>query len=225
MLLETRYIFVTTKVTDIRLPEGLFIYTIKNNISQNEIDNFKILQNNLDFEASQFDGYLGQELIYEETDQGLLCTVKIKFSSLELCLNWLDSSIRRKLLSDAELSMGYKYKSAIDHKSFDQWISSKLSKKAPTWKINLLVWLALYPSVMLLIVISKSTLGHLSLPLNMLISNAITVALTGWFFVPWLSNVYQPWLEGASKRLELLGTISIFILLWLSCIIFAAILK
>ena len=78
---------------------------------------------------------------------------------------------------------------------------------------------------MLLIIISKSTIGRLSLPLNMLISNAITVALTGWFFVPWLSNIYQPWLEGESKRFEILGTISILILLWISYVIFTAILK
>ena len=222
--METLCIPATAEMTNTNQPDGLFIYTIKNDVAQAKLEGFKSLQNNLDQAAREFEGYLGQELTYEQGDQGLSCIVKIRFTSLELCLAWLDSRIRRKLLSEAESSMGYEYKSAIDHKSFDQWISTKSSKKISTWKINLIVWLALYPSVMLLIIISKSTIGRLSLPLNMLISNAITVALTGWFFVPWLSNIYQPWLEGESKRFEILGTISILILLWISYVIFTAIL-
>lgn len=223
--METQCIPAIAEMANINQPDGLFIYTIKNDITQAKLEGFKSLQNRLDLAARECEGYLGQELTYEQGDQGLICIVKIRFKSLELCLAWLDSKIRRKLLSEAEASMGYEYKSAIDRKSFDQWISTKSSKKTSTWKINLLVWLALYPSVMLLIIISKSTIGRLSLPLNMLISNAITVALTGWFFVPWLSNIYQPWLEGKSKQFEILGTISILILLWISYVIFTAILN
>ncbi|MFS6819190.1 hypothetical protein AAF134_08275 [Synechococcus lacustris Tous-12m] len=116
-------------MTNTNQPDGLFIYTIKNDIAQAKLEGFKSLQNNLDQAAREFEGYLGQELTYEQSDQGLICIVNIRFTSLELCLAWLDSRIRRKLLSEAEASMGYEYKSAIDRKSFDQWISTKSSKK------------------------------------------------------------------------------------------------
>jgi antibiotic biosynthesis monooxygenase (ABM) superfamily enzyme len=55
----------------------------------------------------------------------------------------------------------------------------------------------------------------------MLLSNAITVALTGWFLVPWLSRIYQPWLEERSKRWQVMGTLSILGWLLLTLALFS----
>ena len=202
-------------------PQELFVYTFHNDLTQEQIADFQALQEKLDSAAKRFDGYLGQELIFEDGESGIHCTARIQFRSLEQCLEWLDSRIRRQLLSEAEASMGYQYRSGIDRKSFEQWISSKSAKNAPTWKINLLVWLALYPSVMLLTIAGQSSLGKLPLPLNMLIGNAITVAVTGWYLVPWLSRIYQPWLEERSQRWQVMGTLSILGFLLLSLALFS----
>ena len=199
----------------------LFVYTFHNDLTQRQIPDFQALQERLDAAAKRFDGYLGQELVFEDSENGIHCTARIQFRSLEECLEWLDSRIRRQLLNEAEASMGYQYRSGIDSKSFEQWISSKSAKNVPTWKINLLVWLALYPSVMLLSIASQSTLGKLPLPLNMLIGNAITVAVTGWYLVPWLSRIYQPWLEERSRRWQVMGTLSILGFLLLSLTLFS----
>jgi antibiotic biosynthesis monooxygenase (ABM) superfamily enzyme len=201
--------------------EELFVYTFHNDLTREQIPDFQVLQAKLDAAAQSFEGYLGQELTFENNETGIHCTARIQFRSLEQCLEWLDSRIRRQLLSEAAVSMGYQYRSGIDSKSFEQWISSKSAQSAPTWKINLLVWLALYPSVMLLTLAGQSTLGKLPLPLNMLIGNAITVAVTGWCLVPWLSRIYQPWLEERSRRWQVMGTLSIFGLLLLSLTLFS----
>ena len=89
--------------------------------------------------------------------------------------------------------------------------------QTPVWKINLLVWLALYPSVMILILIGQNSLGVLPLPLNMLISNAITVGVIGWFLLPWLSQRYGRWLQTNSIFLNAIYTSSVisFLLLFL----------
>ena len=88
--------------------------------------------------------------------------------------------------------------------------------------MNLLVWLALYPSVMLLSLISVDTLGKLPLALNMLLSTAITVALTGWLLVPLLAKAYGEWLKTDSWRLNLAGSASVFALLIVSYVIFSS---
>ena len=201
--------------------QEIFVYTFHNDLTDDQTPDFQALQDKLDTAAKDFDGYLGQELIFEDRKGGTHCTARIQFCSLEQCLEWLDSRIRRQLLSEAEASMGYQYRSGIDRQSFDQWISSKAGKNAPVWKINLLVWLALYPSVMMLTLLGQPTLGKLPLPLNMLLSNAITVALTGWFLVPWLSRIYQPWLEERSKRWQVMGTLSILGWLLLTLALFS----
>lgn len=190
-----------------------FVYTFHNSLSREQVPHFDVLQEKMDAAARGFDGYLGRELVVEGHDGGIRCTVRIHFRSLEQCLAWLDSSVRRQLLNEAEANMGYTYKSGLERRAYEQWLSSKVSRKAPTWKVNLLVWLALYPSVMLLAIAGQSSLDKLPPALRIFVGNAITIAITGWLLVPWLSRVYQPWLEQRSHRWQLLGTLSILGLL------------
>lgn len=201
-----------------------FVYTFNNELLPSQVDAFNRLQASLDDAAKAFDGYLGQELSYQDVEPSglILCTARIRFTSLEHCLSWLDSTVRRHLLLDAEAAIGYRYRAGVEPKSFDQWISVRSGQRSPTWKVNLLVWLALYPSVMVLILIGQTTLGRLPLPLNMLISNAITVAVTGWWLVPWLSRVYGGWLSNRSLRWNWVHSSTIVGFLLLFLVLFSA---
>lgn len=75
-------------------------------------------------------------------------TTRIEFESLGQYLCWLDSPERRHLLYQAETLMNYRYHANLEADSLDRWIQMKRSKKIPIWKVNLLVWLALCPSIM-----------------------------------------------------------------------------
>ena len=204
-------------------PDSSFIYTIHSDLTSDQLMGYCALQQQLDQAARAFEGYLGQEVVEENTlgDGVIRSTVRIKFASLETCLAWLDSSVRRALLHQAEAQLGYGYRSALEGQSFDQWISTRLPQKTPIWKINLIVWLALYPSVMALIWIGQSTLGRLPLPLNMLISNAMTVALTGWLLVPWLTRVYSDWLVTRSRRWNVIYSLTVIAWLMLALWVFS----
>ena len=201
-----------------------FVYTFHNELLPSQVDAFNRLQANLNDAAKGFDGYLGQDLSYQDVEPNglILCTARIRFTSLEHCLSWLDSTVRRHLLLDAEAAIGYRYRAGVEPQSFDQWISVRSGQRSPTWKVNLLVWLALYPSVMVLILIGQTTLGRLPLPLNMLISNAITVAVTGWWLVPWLSRIYGGWLSNRSVRWNWVHSSTIVGFLLLFLVLFSA---
>ena len=196
-----------------------FTYTFKSEIADHQLDGYEKLQERMNHAAMEFEGYLGQDLSFSPSlsNNGFRCTSRVTFASLELCLAWLDSTERRQILNEAEALLDYKYYSLLEPHSFDQWLAFRKGMPTPIWKINLLVWLALYPSVMVLIVSSESTLGRLPLPLNMLISNAITVAVTGWWLVPWLSYRYSSWLQTNSRRLNVIYVSSVlgFLLLFL----------
>ena len=205
--------------------EKQFVYTIHSSIGASQRDDYQNIQERMNRAAQAFNGYLGQDVVYE--DAGNASTVKatthVRFEELEQCLCWLDSPQRRELLNQAEKLIGYQYRFHLDASSFDQWIQTRGASRTPIWKVNLLVWLALYPSVMLLMWIGGSTLGQLSLPLNMLISNLITVLLTGYLLVPWLSRLYANWLSTTSRRWALAGCSTILVaqgllLMWFSTI-------
>lgn len=203
--------------------ETCFVYTIHSELTGDQLAGYRELQQQMDQAARSFKGFLGQEVGYEDvSDDGKVrSTVRIRFDSLESCLEWLDSSVRRTLLHRAEAQIRYSYRSTLESQSFEQWISTRAAKGAPIWKINLIVWLALYPSVMSLILFGQSTLGRLPLPLNMLISNALTVALTGWLFVPYLSKLYSNWLTTRSRNWNVIYSLTVFGWLLLALWIFS----
>ena len=193
------------------LGSGCFVYTIHSVIELEEKQLFEDFQCRMNDEAFRFEGYRGQYL---------KATTRIVFEDIGQCLSWLDSPERRRLLHQAEMSMNYRYRAKLEADSFDQWIQVRRPEKVPIWKVNVLVWLALYPSVMVLTLLGSSTLGQMPLPLNMLISNGITVALTGYCLVPWLSRLYGGWLKTPSIRITWVGLASVLSLQLILLVLF-----
>ena len=200
-----------------------FDYLVQARVRQPDLAEYKQLQESLRQAALQSKGFIEQENSYQQLDNGLIeCNVRLCFSDVQACLAWIDSPIRRRLLNQAEVNFEHQFQSRIYKPSFDLWLTSQLPDPPPIWKMNLLIWLALYPSVMLLSLISVHSLGELPLALNMLISNAITVAITGWLLVPLLAKAYGGWLQTQSHRLNLAGSGSILALLMVCYAIFSA---
>ncbi|MEJ6827473.1 MAG: hypothetical protein QNK79_04985, partial [Synechococcus sp. ArSW.bin.68] len=139
----------------LRLTGEEFTYTFKSEISGDRLDGYKKLQERMNHAALKFEGYLGQDLSFAPlpSSNGFNCIARVTLISLQLCLAWLDSTERYYILNDAEALLDYKYNSLLEPHSFDQWLNSCQGMQTPVWKINLLVWLALYPSVMILILI------------------------------------------------------------------------
>ena len=200
-----------------------FDYLIQAQVRQSDLIEYKQLQESLRQAALQSKGFIEQENSYQQLNNGLIdCNVRLRFSDVQACLAWIDSPIRRRLLNQAEANFEHQFQSRIYKPSFDLWLTSQLPDPPPIWKMNLLIWLALYPSVMLLSLISVHSLGELPLALNMLISNAITVAVTGWLLVPLLARAYGGWLQTQSHRWNLAGSGSILALLMVCYAIFSA---
>ena len=200
-----------------------FDYLIQAQVRQSDHIEFKRLQDSLKQAVLQSRGFIEKEITHLRLGNGIVeYNVRLRFSDIQSCLEWIDSPVRRRLLNQAETRFVHRFQSGIHRPSFDLWLTSQLPDSPPVWKMNLLVWLALYPSVMLLSLISVDTLGKLPLALNMLLSIAITVALTGWLLVPLLANAYREWLKTDSWRFNLAGSASIFAFLIVSYVIFSS---
>ena len=202
-----------------------FVYTIHSSIGASQREDIQIILDRLNRAAQRYCGYLGQDVVFDDSVGGetLKVTTHVRFKELEQCLRWIDSPERRELITEAEKLVGYRFRFHLDASSFDQWLQTRGASRTLIWKVNLLVWLALYPSVMLLMWLGGSTLSQLSLPLNMLISNLITVLLTGYLLVPWLSRLYANWLATTSRRWTLAGCSTIFVAQGLLLMLFSTV--
>ena len=129
-----------------------------------------------------------------------LAETLLRFDTVENLVRWIDSPERRKLIYLEENS-GYQFEGKINAEGYGRWLKRNLSKPSPTWKINLLVLLVVYPTVMGLNLLMEKP-DFIDFPTWMLFSNFCSIAITGWFILPWVSGIYQRWLHGDGSQKE-----------------------
>jgi antibiotic biosynthesis monooxygenase (ABM) superfamily enzyme len=74
-----------------------------------------------------------------------------------------------------------------------------MHKHIPTWKLWLLRWLALYPTL-LLVYFLLQPLEVLPLPLRVLITSCIGTLALSFFWMPLLTRTFTKWLQGAAQQ-------------------------
>ncbi|BAQ61030.1 hypothetical protein GM3708_1436 [Geminocystis sp. NIES-3708] len=205
------------------LPEAsdhFFEYRFVHRINPLAYNNFLQFQEKLRTRAKNYQGYLSEDLpVLLEEGETLVFETILRFDTPENCINWIDSKERRELLY-AEENNGYQFKGEANFGSYTSWIKQSVNNSSPVWKINLLVLLVLYPTVMLFNLLLKKP-SLIDFPTWMLFGNFCSVAITGWFAVPWISRLYQNWLESeGTKKEQLLALTSIFLALFMLLQIF-----
>jgi uncharacterized protein len=70
----------------------------------------------------------------------------------------------------------------------------------PRYKTAAITWLAIYPTLTLILELFGHTLSKLVLPLRTLVITAILVPVAVYALVPALRHVFAGWLTGALRR-------------------------
>ena len=131
-------------------------------------------------------------------------------------VGWMVSRERSELLKAMD-GLGYSCSAETNWKGYAAWVAEDQQSDAPpTWKVNLLVLLCLYPTVLILnSLIDPLGLGYSS---SILVGNMCSVALTGWLLVPAAQRLYGRWISGRSGRrasqLTLLSIATLLLLSW-----------
>lgn len=199
-----------------------FEYIFEQEVRTAKVDRYYALSDKLRELASRQPGFVHQERrLVEQGPEVTRFETLVKFDTAEHCISWLDNPERRKLLNAEEEQAGFVFEGHGNWEGYGRWLSRRLTKEPAKWKINLLVLLTLFPTVMVLTPLLRITLKGVSFPSVMLVSNALCVAATSWVLVPMVSGFYARWLEddlsGGWKAAALgsvLGALAIF---WLIC--------
>ena len=155
----------------------------------------------------------GPELIDADRPNHLI--TRTHWRDVDCFVDWMVSRERNQLLRAMD-GLGYSCSAETNWRGYAAWVAdNKQGDGPPTWKVNLLVLLCLYPTVLILNgVINPLGLGYSS---SILVGNICSVALTGWLLVPAAQRVYGRWISGRnSRRGNQLALLSIAALLWLS---------
>ncbi len=201
-----------------------FEYRFLHRVHAASLDRFLAIEERLKAAVKNYSGYLSEAgpTFLESIEAGriLLYESVIRFDSIQSFLGWMDSQERRFILNPAERE-GYRFEGSADWDGYAQWLSQSVRKRVPVWKMNLLVLLVLYPTVMILNALLRPV--PWDFPAALLLGNFCSVAITGWLLVPWASRVYRAWAEGTgSRRSQWLALASIVGLLFMMLQIFRA---
>ena len=131
-------------------------------------------------------------------------------------VGWMVSRERSQLLKAMD-GLDYSCSAETNWKGYAAWVAEDQQADAPpTWKVNLLVLLCLYPTVLILnSLINPLGMGYSS---SILVGNICSVALTGWLLVPAAQRVYGRWISGRNSgrgnQLALLSITALLLLSW-----------
>lgn len=192
-----------------------FEYIFEQEVRPSKADRYYAWSDKLHDLASRQPGFLRQErrLVAQESEILRFETLLV-FDTAEHCIAWLDSPERRRLVNLEEEEAGFSFRGHANWGGYARWLSRSLTVEPPKWKVNFLVLLTLYPTVMALTPVLNALFRGSPLPVVMLISNTLCVAATSWVLVPFVSRFYQRWLEGSEGTLlRALATISLLLIL------------
>ncbi len=177
---------------------GEFEYIFEQEVRTAAIDRYYALSDKLRALAGEQPGFLHQERRLVEAGDGVTrFETTLRFDTAAHCVSWLDHPERRRLLNLEEEQTGFAFRGHGNWEGYSRWLSRSVTAQPPKWKVNLLVLLTLFPTVMVLTPLLHLTLGEWAFPSVMLVSNALCVAATSWILVPFVSRFYVSWLEGS----------------------------
>jgi antibiotic biosynthesis monooxygenase (ABM) superfamily enzyme len=199
--------------------EGAFEYHFEQHIDPRYLDRYYRFSDHMRQMASQREGFvsLERQLVEQRSDQYIFRTT-MRFKHPQQCMSWLDDPERRRILLQEEEETGFQFKGRANWTGYGRWLSSRIRRPVPTWKVNLMVLLTLYPTAMLLTPILHELFPRAPGATLMLVSNTICVAATSWLLVPAVSRVYRRWLEGDTNTLQtvaaLASLVGVFVAMW-----------
>ena len=159
-------------------------------------------------------GTVGPDLI-DSQDPNRFIT-RTYWRDVECFVGWMVSSERSQLLRAMD-GLGYSYSAETNWRGFASWIVGDAEgDPPPAWKVNLLVLICLYPTVLILNnLINPLGLGYST---SILVGNICSVALTGWLLVPATQTCYAQWINGRCSRrdsqISLLSLAALLLLSW-----------
>ena len=152
----------------------------------------------------------------------------VRYDSIKDLTEWMESQERRNLLKELHPIV----ESVHEHQvtGLEGWFALNRgpanARAIPSWKQALAVLFALYPTVMFLTFLNP-LMHSLSMPVQMLIGNVLSVAILTWLVMPRVSQLLNFWLNSNYRNWwgEVVGPSAVTVGLALFVLLFQMLLK
>lgn len=181
---------------------GAVTVLITRRVTPGHEEAFEHASNNMTAAASNFAGYLGGQLVRPEadsvnTDAGIY-NVVFAFDTAEHLQAWQASPVRA--LGLAAIAPHIEGQTVRQVSGLGHWFAAPIGPQQappPRWKVAVVTWLGICPTVYLLFLLLGEPLAPWPLlPRVMLLTSLVVVIMT-WLVAPQLTRLLNPWLYPA----------------------------
>jgi antibiotic biosynthesis monooxygenase (ABM) superfamily enzyme len=148
--------------------------------------------------AAEFPGHLGAQLVRPGEQPGSepgLYHVVFAFDSQQHLQAWQDSPARALGLAALEpLVAGPAQTQMI---GLANWFMSSTQQPPPRWKVAVMSWLGIFPTVLVLFLLIGETLAQWPLVPRVMTLTGLVVLIMTWIVAPQLTRLLKPWLHAA----------------------------
>lgn len=165
---------------------------------------FERVMNQIMAVAATFKGHLGAQLVHPGDEQGAydsLYHIVLAFDSESNLTIWQNSPARSLgLAAAAPFIEGQELVRQVS--GLAHWFQPPAGPKhvsPPRWKIAIITWLGIFPTVYMLFYLLGDILAPWSLFTRIMLLTVIVVGLMTWVVAPQLTRLCKPWLFPTSK--------------------------
>lgn len=163
---------------------------------------FENLSTKMTETAASFPGYLGASLFRPASNDDPEYRIVFKFSCQADLTHWQESADRLQLLDQFEELLIEPSKVEVIS-GIVSWFTLPAQNPVqppPKYKMTLISWLALYPTVTLIFVLLGDFLQPLPLPVRTMIITAIVMLLMSYVLMPRFTRWFAFWLFPSKKK-------------------------
>jgi antibiotic biosynthesis monooxygenase (ABM) superfamily enzyme len=146
--------------------------------------------------ASEFPGHLGVEIFRPQSASAGEYRTVYRFDTAEHLRAWLDSDEHAAWLQHADPHViGPAHTSFVT--GLETWFTlpgQPGTAPPPPYKMALVTWIAIFPVITAIVVLTGSLLEGLPLALRLAITTALAVPLMTWVVMPRLTRLLRGWL-------------------------------
>ena len=169
---------------------------VTDHVPQIAKDRYELLVEELHQLFQQQDGFLSVDIVRHDRPHQVEYTVLSRWHDEASATRWRQNETIQNKLSQIENITGgpAQYVQVV---GLGMWIDHAPGAEAklpPAWKRIVMSVIAVYPMLMLLLILSAPLIGGLPQFLQVLLIVIILSALLTWPIMPWLGKALRPWL-------------------------------
>ncbi|UWQ35333.1 hypothetical protein K3555_22650 (plasmid) [Leisingera sp. M527] len=141
-------------------------------------------------------GFLSTDTVRHKREHQIEYTIILRFSDQESAQNWeIRPDIAAKLKEITDLTGGAAQ--IVESAGLGLWVDhvpGAAPSLPPFWKRVILSVLGVYPTLLILIPLSRPLVSGMPQPLQTLAVVVVLAALLTWPIMPFLGKIFRPWL-------------------------------